>query len=139
MKRSTLWLSSLVVLGCLVTVMAGCQGAAEIKQANKRVHAVLWGLQSGGSALAGDLNTPVCQWYKGTSLIADQEEMRLAKRSFDSWRRQKQLGEKISSFEIAGAEIEAGSDPVAVIVSVSIDDEPYQLRVIEGQPMTWVD
>ena len=73
MKKSILWLSSLVVLGCLVTVTTGCQGVAETKQASKRVNAVLLGLQSGGgSALARDLNTPVCQWYKGTSLIADQ-------------------------------------------------------------------
>jgi hypothetical protein len=141
MKRSALWIPSLVVLGCLVTVTVSCQGVVETKQANKRVHAVLLGLQSGGgSALARDLSTPVCQWYKGTSLIADQEEMRLAKSSFDSWRKQKKLFDtKISSFEMTGAEVEAGSDPIAVIVSVTIDGKPLKLRVIAGQPMTWVD
>jgi hypothetical protein len=140
-RATTLWFSSLAVLGFMVTVTTGCQGPAKVRLANKRVEAVLFGLQSGGgSALARDLNTPVCQWYKGTSLIADQEEMRLAERSFASWRQQKKLHDKkISSFEVVGAEVEVGSDPIAVIVSVTIDTKPLKLRVIEGQPMTWVD
>jgi len=97
------------------------------------------GWRTGGTGSGGDMQEAICMWYQGTRFIADDLRLAEVRDEFDAWRRQKDLYGHIDEWEITSMAREEGSDPPALIVSIDIDGYTYGMRVMDREPIEWVN
>lgn len=128
---------------CAITV-AGCDLVPAVgelsarKTAETRARTVLNGWRVGADGRESNLQTAICQWYRGVNRIADMGEFGKAQSRFEVWRGEKGLQFKpIESFEITGAAVESADDPARVRVEVVIDGRPMAMLVTAREPIRW--
>ena len=125
-------------------VLAGCDVASSVgglsarTTAETRVRTVLNGWSVGADGRESDLQTAICQWYRGVNVISDLGELGRAQSAFERWRGEAGYRfEPIQSFEIVGAEVVGEGDPVPVRVEVVIDGRPMAMLVVPRDPIRW--
>jgi hypothetical protein len=128
----------LAVVALFVLPLASCS-LLEGDAANQRVTRMMLGWAEGGENLTVDVQTAIAQWYEGAAFIPERDVLGQASMDFNAWRREKNLNRKIESWEIVSVTAEPETDPPVSIVSVTIEGEPYAMRVQEGQPIEWAN
>jgi hypothetical protein len=112
-------------------LLASCQ---EGNVAKSRVKCVLEGMKVEGAAGGGgSMQMAIGQWAKGVEAIINPNEELQAENGFKAWAEQKKLYRKISAYEV----LDTQSDGETQVVSVTIEGDPYAIRVRPRQPMTW--
>jgi len=129
-------LGAIVVTGCDLVPAVGDLSAR--KTAETRVRSVLTGWRVGADGRESNLQTAVCQWYRGVNAIADLDELARAQSAFETWRGEKGLRFRpIEAFEITGARVEGAEAPARVRVDVVIDGRPLAMLVTTREPIRW--
>ncbi len=128
------------VLALALTAL-GCDfleyGPGKTAKAETRVLHVLAAMEKAGDTTSLDLQEGISRWYNGKRFINSMEQD-AAVAGFDRWRRARNVyNRKIASWEITGAEVAEGSDPPAVVVTVTIEGKTHQILVPEDSPMSW--
>jgi len=114
-------------------MLVSCQGD---RIAKRRVGAVLEGMRvESASSSGGNMALGMAEWAKGTQTIINPQEELQAENAFRAWAEKKNLYRKISGYQI----LDTRSDGDCQVVSVTIEGEPYSIRVCDNVPMTWVD
>lgn len=138
-------LSSLCLLLVLASGLLGCAKlTAEIADrkalgdARARVGSVLEGLRTGERAPGTGFQTSLCLWYNDTIFISDTNEQSDASDGFDRWTVAGGIDSGIGGYEITAAEIERDAAVPTVLVSGTVDDKAFQVRVPEKQSIEWV-
>ena len=116
------------VLLCSLVLLA-CGGSG--RDARNRVTSMMEGWQP-----RGDIEGSVCRWYNGARRL-QLDHLKAAQVGFDDWRREKSLYREINSWSITSITKDAGADPPAMIVSVDIDGQGYDMRVADERPIEW--
>ena len=78
----------------------------------------------------------VCRWYNGARQL-QLDHLKVAETGFDEWRREKSLYRDIKSWSITSITKDAGGAASAMIVSVDIDGQSYDMRVVDERPIEW--
>ena len=138
MQKALTWISiiAVVVVGGKALLEKTFSGA-ELHSAQERVRGVLDGLKSGG-----DRQKSIALWVSGSSAPPTGfEAFGKAADGFERWCREKRIG-AVSSYEVGEAVMESEGTPQApavVLVSGSIDGQPFKVRVQKEVPIAWVD
>jgi hypothetical protein len=107
--------------------------------AKTRVKFILEGLKTDGDTNELPLQTSICQWDSAVGVIQDRTEFEQAYDAFDIWRTEFDINHrKISGYTIAGSEIIQETPPV-VLVSGTIEDRPFKMRVPDKRRVSWVN
>ncbi len=125
----------------LIAILGSCEiyEQAEMKHRVKaRVTGVLEGSRTGGGKPKVTQQTAICRWYADKAFISDYQELDKASDSYDRWRRQGGIYRELTSFEITTVEILEESQPKTALVSGTINGKPFQMKVPDGQPISWV-
>jgi HAMP domain-containing protein len=111
--------------------------SGEAHSARERVRRMLDGMKPGG-----DRQAAIAQWKLGAFHVpGGMEAFNEAADGFEAWTAEKEIA-FISSYGIEGAEVveETGQlGEATVIVSGTIDGQPFRLRVVRGRPVEWVE
>lgn len=106
--------------------------------AKTRVKTILEGLKTDGNTNGLPLQTAICQWDSGLVVIKDRDEFEQAYDAFGTWRDERDINHrKISGYTITGGEVIQETPPV-VIVSGTIEDRPFKMRVPDKRRVSWV-
>jgi hypothetical protein len=109
------------------------------ESAKARVKIILEGLRTDGDTNGLPFQTSICQWDSAVAVIQDHAEFEQAYDAFDAWRDGFDINHrKISGYTITGAEIVQKGHPV-VMVSGTIEDRPFKMRVPEKRRISWVN
>lgn len=127
----------ILVASLLVFLLVGVGCSMEKDLTRMRVTRMLEHWQLGGLSDDGNSQVAISQWYVGGDAIGDLGQLSLASDKFGAWAREKDLGHKITSWEVTSVTTERGSG--AFIAAVVIEGKGYKIRVLRGEPMTWVD
>jgi hypothetical protein len=111
----------------------------EWRDARTRVEAMMESWRTGGTGSGGDMQEAVCMWYQGTRFMLDDIKLAKVRDEFDNWRHQKSLYKRIDTWEISSMAREKDSDPPALILTVDIDGKTYGMRVVDREPIEWVN
>ncbi len=129
-------LCAIAVTGCDLAPAVGDLSARTTAQT--RVRSVLNGWRVGADGRESNLQTAVCQWYRGVNAIADLDELARAQSGFETWRGEKGLQfQPIQTFEITGAEVDSAEAPARVRVDVVVDGRPMAMLVTSREPIRW--
>lgn len=105
--------------------------------AKDRVKQILGGLEKEGDGNGLGLQAAICQWDSGLNVIQDEREFEAAYDAFSVWRDQFDINHrKIKSYEITGAEV-LQKEPPVVMVTGTIEDRPFKLKVPYKRRLTW--
>lgn len=115
----------------------GIEGASAEENARVRVTAILEGMKKGGGGVNVEIQTSICQWYKGKILIQDRDELAKASDLFAVWVREKGLDRKIADYEIVDVKVVEGARPPTYLVTVRIEGQTYRMKVPEKEPVSW--
>jgi hypothetical protein len=141
MQKLLIWLS---VLGVVVVggkyVIDHMSHSAHENTATLRVEAFLEGLTPGG-----DFQEAFNMWLVGDpggmgNITQDQFNMYVA--DMGSWLAQRQLGQRIQTYEVHGATMvrpPEGIQASVVEVSCTIDGKPAVIRAVDGERLAWAD
>jgi hypothetical protein len=132
-QKSTIGLALAGLL--LASLLPGCSMMAE-RPTRIRVTAMMDGWKKAGSASDGNMQEAISMWFNGSRYIPDDVMLTRARKSFDDWRRQKDLYVEIQSWEISS--IEQRPDVPGMVVALTIDGKPYEMQVERGEPIAWV-
>ena len=130
--------SILVVLVAIVASTLGCAKWEEIQSndnAKRRVKGLLDGVQKGGASSSGETQRAICLWYRGKLFIPEIDTLSRASDLFLVWQKQGGIARNISGFTVTGAE-RIGNR--TVLVSGTIEDKPFTMKVVEEEPISWV-
>lgn len=133
-------LVGVVVLALLVVVgrwgLSHMFTSGEAHSARERVRRVLDGMKRGG-----DRQAAIALWKEGTlHLPGGMEAFNEAATAFEAWEAEAGIT-RVTECEIRGAEVseETGRlGEATVIVSGTIDGEPFRMRVVQGRPIEWM-
>ncbi|MFY9826993.1 MAG: hypothetical protein WAM82_36915 [Thermoanaerobaculia bacterium] len=107
--------------------------------AKARVKMILEGLKTDGNTNGLPLQTAICQWDSALLVIQDRGEFEQAYDAFDAWRNEFDINHrKISGYAITGSEVVQEKPPV-VMVSGTIEDRPFKMRVPDKRRVSWVN
>jgi len=107
--------------------------------AEARVKQILDNLEKGGDGNDIPLQTAICQWDSGLVVIQDRGELEQAYDAFDGWRDEFDINHrKISGYTITGSELVQEKPPV-VMVSGTIEDRTFKMRVPDKRRVSWVN
>ena len=107
--------------------------------AEARVKQILDNLEKGGDGNDVPLQTAICQWDSGLIVIQDRGELEQAYDAFDGWRDEFDINHrKIASYSITGSELVQEKPPV-VMVSGTIEDRAFKMRVPDKRRISWVN
>ncbi len=125
----------------VIVLIVGIQAANMLmvkKQAKDRVTTIMEGWAAGGTSADGHIQEAVCMWLEGTKYPSDNELLLQASREFDEWRKAKKLHRKIASFEIERVKAQSLFSAEEVHVFVRIEGETYGMKVVEDEPIEWL-
>jgi len=130
-----------VIAWGLVVLVAGllifwAKGPGYDKLAGERVDKILHDMHSGKDV---EMQFSVTLWAKNKRVL-EQTEMNLAMDHFDKWRQAKGIyGKAFSSYKIVKSEtLKEEKNPTA-IVTFTIEDKEYKVRVPKDEEITWAD
>jgi hypothetical protein len=134
----------LIAVGTIVfLIVAGKCGlsymftSGEANSAKERVRRILDGMKAGGNR-----EQAIALWKLGTLHIPGGiEAFSMAADEFDAWEVEHELV-GMETYEITGAEVTAETGKLGeatVMVSGTIDGRPVKFKVVQGQPVRWVD
>ncbi|HEV7503519.1 MAG TPA: hypothetical protein VGS07_01270 [Thermoanaerobaculia bacterium] len=107
--------------------------------AKTRVKAILEGLKTDGDTDGLPFQTSICQWDSAVGVIQDRTEFEQAYDAFDIWRSGFDINHrKISGYVITGSEVVQEKPPV-VMVSGTIENRPFKMRVPDKRRVSWVN
>ncbi len=109
-------------------------GSSARSKAKTRVTGVLDGIQKGGADTTIDVQRAICLWYKGVVML-EMGTLSRASDLFLVWQNEGNIARHISGFEVTGAE-DMGNG--AVVVSGTIESRPFRIKVVEGEPLSWI-
>ena len=111
--------------------------SGEAHSAQERVRRMLDGMKAGGNR-----EQAIALWKLGTLHIpGGLEAFSMAATEFEAWEAENELV-GMESYEITGAEVTAETGRLGeatVIVSGTIDGRPFRFKLVQGQPVQWVD
>jgi hypothetical protein len=134
----------LIAVGTIVfLIVAGKCGlsymftSGEANSAKERVRRILDGMKAGGNR-----EQAIALWKLGTLHIPGGiEAFSMAADEFDAWEVEHELV-GMETYEITRAEVMAETGKLGeatVMVSGTIDGRPFKFKVVQGQPVRWVD
>ncbi len=137
MRKLVLGLLAVAVVVVAVPRLARLYDRSQsIRSARGRVEQLLAAVRdAGGSPESPALRTAACLWFKGTVVINERDELIAAERGFAAWRASRRLGGPVRAWRIESAALPDPTDPLTVLVVVSVDGQPYQFTVQPGQPI----
>ena len=130
-----------VIAWGLVVVVAGllifwAKGPGYEKLAGERVEKILHDMQSGREV---EMQFSVTLWAKNKRVL-EQTEMNIAMDHFDKWRRAKGIyGMAFSNYKIVKSEMVKEEKNPTAIVTFTIEDKEYKVRVPKGEEISWAD
>lgn len=133
--------AELLALTLLLGNLASCQlyEKAELKhRMEARVKRVLEGTRSGGDRPTVTQQEAVCRWWADKILIIDDWELGRAADAYDRWRLEGGIYDNLTAFEITSVEIVEGASPDTAIVAGSVDGRPFEMKVPDAEPISWV-
>lgn len=133
----------LLVIAVTVLCAGGIFGFAKASEyiqtdhATSRVKTILGGMKPG---LEADIKfqTAVCEWAADSLFVGDRSLLTGYWNAFDVWRNEAGIW-NVEHFEITSAVVLKDVSPPTVIVSVTLDDKPFKLKVPRGQRVSWAD
>lgn len=122
------------VVAVIAIVLVYATGPSYKKQAATRMQQVLHEMQSGKDA---EMQFAVCLWAMNVRVL-DIQSMSVASDHFDKWRQAKNLyGRAFTRYKIVSSE-EVKDQPVpTAIVTFTIEDEQFKVRVPERREISW--
>lgn len=133
--------AKLFALALLFGLFASCgiYEKAELKHRMEvRVKRVLEGSRSGGGPPTVTQQEAICRWWADMILISDQWELGRAADAYDRWRREGGIYDNLTAFEITSVQIVEGATPDTAIVAGSVDGRPFEMKVPDAEPISWV-
>ena len=133
--------AQLVALTLLLGLLASCglYEKAELKhEMEVRVRRVLEGSRSGGGRPTVTQQEAVCRWWADKIVIYDNWELGRAADAYDKWRLEGGIYDNLTAFEITSVEIVEGASPDTAIVAGSVDGRPFEMKVPDAEPISWV-
>ena len=128
-----------LVIALLVAGRCGLSSlftSGEAHSAQERVRRVLDGMKEGGN-----IDQAIALWYQGTlTLPGGMIQFDMAATSFQAWRQEREI-DRVGTYEIREARVTSETGRLGeatVIVSGTIDGQPFSLRAVDGQPLAWV-
>jgi hypothetical protein len=141
MQKLLIWVSIMlvVVVGGKFIYDSLDKGAYE-NSASTRVQGFLDGIKQGG-----DFEEGFNMWLRGSTTgmgSISQDEYNMYVGQLNAMLRERELPNRISSYEITGTTLikgREGLEPAIVDVSCTIDGKPVVIHAVEGQPLSWAD
>jgi hypothetical protein len=134
---------TLLVVAVAVAVIVAAIFVANVqlgkKEAKGRVTGMMDGWVAGGLSADGHVQEAVMLWYDGTKYPPDNELLLQASADFDAWRRAKKLFREIDGYTIERVVSAGTRQSPEFHVFIDIEGEPYGLKVIDGEPIEWLD
>lgn len=125
----------------LVVIVAGllifwAKGPGYEKLASERVDKILHDMMSGKEI---EMQFSVTLWFKNKRVL-DQTDMNIAMNHFDHWRQAKGIYAKpFSTYKIVSSELVKTEKTPTAIVTFTIEDKQYKVRVPKDDEISWVD
>ena len=98
-----------------------------------------------GIKQGGDFEEGFNMWLRGSTSgmgTISQDEYNLYVAQLNAMLKERELPNRISSYEITGTTLIRGRDglePAVVDVSCTIDGKPLVIHAVEGEPLSWAD
>ena len=130
-----------VIAWSLVVIVAGilifwAKGPSYEKLASERVDKVLHDMMPGKEI---EMQFSVTLWAKNKRVL-EQTEMNIAMNHFDRWRQAKGIyGKPFSSYKIVSSELVKEEKNPTAIVTFTIEDKEYKVRVPKDDEISWAD
>src|SRR5438270_11160441 len=130
-----------VIAWSLVVIVAGilifwAKGPSYEKLASERVDKVLHDMMP---AKEMEMQCSVTLWAKNKRVL-EQTEMNIAMNHFDRWRQAKGIyGKPFSSYKIVSSELVKEEKNPTAIVTFTIEDKEYKVRVPKDDEISWAD
>jgi len=130
-----------VIAWSLVVIVAGilifwAKGPSYEKLASERVDKVLHDMMPGKEM---EMQFSVTLWAKNKRVL-EQTEMNIAMNHFDRWRQAKGIyGKPFSSYKIVSSELVKEEKNPTAIVTFTIEDKEYKVRVPKDDEISWAD
>ncbi|HEY2324563.1 MAG TPA: hypothetical protein VGJ82_17010 [Thermoanaerobaculia bacterium] len=130
-----------VIAWTLVVIAAGlllfwAKGPGYEKLAAERVDKILHDMKSGRDV---EMQFSVTLWAKNRRVL-DQTEMNIATNHFDRWRQAKDIYNKpFSSYKIVKSELVKEEKNPTALVTFTIEDKEYKVRVPKDDEISWAD
>jgi hypothetical protein len=130
-----------VIAWSLVVIVAGilifwAKGPSYEKLASERVDKVLHDMMPGKEI---EMQFSVTLWAKNKRVL-EQTEMNIAMNHFDRWRQAKGIyGKPFSSYKIVSSELVKEDKNPTAIVTFTIEDKEYKVRVPKDDEISWAD
>lgn len=122
------------VVAIVAIVLVYATGPSYKKQAATRMQQVLHEMQSGKDA---EMQFAVCLWAMNVRVL-DLQSMSVASDHFDKWRQAKNLyGRAFTRYKIVSSEEVKDQKVPTAIVTFTIEDEQYKVRVPERREISW--
>jgi len=124
-----------------VVIVAGilifwAKGPSYEKLASERVDKVLHDMMPGKEI---EMQFSVTLWAKNKRVL-EQTEMNIAMNHFDRWRQAKGIyGKPFSSYKIVSSELVKEEKNPTAIVTFTIEDKEYKVRVPKDDEISWAD
>jgi hypothetical protein len=125
----------------IVVIVAGllifwAKGPGYDKIAAERVDHILRDMKSGREV---EMQFSVTLWAKNKKVL-EQTEMNIAMNHFDRWRQEKGIyGKPFSSYKIVKSEVLKSEANPTAIVTFTIEDTEYKVKVPKDAEISWVD
>jgi hypothetical protein len=127
------WAVVVIVAGLLIF---WAKGPGYDKIAADRVDKILRDMQSGRET---EMQFSVTLWAKNKKVL-EQTEMNIAMNHFDRWRQEKGIyGKPFSSYKIVKSEIVKDETNPTAVVTFTIEDTEYKVKVPKDAEISWVD
>ena len=139
-RKSSPISGSMLAWGLVVVVAAllifWAKGPGYEKLAADRVDKILHDMMSGRD---NEMQFSITLWYKNKRTL-DSTDMNIAVEHFDKWRRAKQIyGKPFSNYKIVSSELVKEEKNPTAIVTFTIEDKQYKVRVPKDDEISWVD
>lgn len=122
------------IVAFVAVMMVYATGDSYEGLAEKRVDEILREMHTGEYM---KMQFAVTVWAKNRRVLESQE-MSWAADHFDNWRREKGLYNKaFTRWEVLDSEEVEGADNPTAIVTFTIEDQRYKVRVPKDRPITW--
>ena len=130
-----------MVAWTLVVIVAGllifwAKGPSYEKLASERVDKILHDMMSGKEL---EMQFSVGLWFKNRRVL-DQTDMNIGSNHFDHWRREKGIyGKPFSTYKIVGSDLVKEEKNPTAIVTFTIEDQQYKVRVPKDDEISWAE
>jgi hypothetical protein len=136
-------MKTLVAIALAIAVVVAAIFIANVqlakKEARDRVAVMMDDWVAGGLSSDGHVQEAVMLWVNGTKSPPDTDFLLQASSGFDAWRRAKRLYKRIDGYAIERVDSTGSRQSPELHVFVRIDGDTYGMKVIDGEPIEWLD